>query len=661
MKTEDTPIQILHLEDNQSDSLLVQIHLKKEQLNFDYFFVDNEHDFLEHLENRETDIILSDYNLPDYSGAEALIVSRTRFSHIPFVFVSGTMGEEAAIESLLNGATDYVLKNRIERLGSAVKRAIRESNLQQEYQKAILRLRQKEEQYRTLIEGMNEGLMLTDTNDTILFVNQQTCDITGYNAEELIQKNCHKILFDPTNKSFDQELDYLKKQGVKKSFEIEMVRKNDEKIWVHVSCSPVYNDKNEETGMIGVFQDISDRKKTENERNILTRELVLAKEKAEESDRLKSAFLANISHEIRTPMNGILGFAELLKTPDLTPDTQNRYIHIIEQSGKRMLNIINDIVDISKIEAGQMIIHLEETNVNQLLKDLLVFFTPEANSKGLKLSLSMKLTDEKSIIQTDHTKLAQILSNLIKNAIKFTKSGSIEFGYNSNGVETLHATSLHATSMQFFVKDTGVGIPEDQIDMIFERFRQGSVSLTRAYEGAGLGLSISKAFVNMLGGKIWVESEPDEGSIFFFDLPVNNPETSQTEANDTQTSNNNQKHCYILIAEDDENSILYIKTLLEFEHITVLEANTGTMAVDQVKKHPEINLVLMDLKMPEMDGFEATRLIKLLRPELPVIAQTAYSFTEEREKAELAGCNDYISKPIKKQALLEIINKYLPQ
>jgi CheY-like chemotaxis protein len=267
----------------------------------------------------------------------------------------------------------------------------------------------------------------------------------------------------------------------------------------------------------------------------------------------------------------------------------------------------------------------------------------------------MKLTDEKSIIQTDHTKLAQILSNLIKNAIKFTKSGSIEFGYNSNG-----ATTLHATSLQFFVKDTGVGIPEDQIDMIFERFRQGSVSLTRAYEGAGLGLSISKAFVNMLGGKIWVESEPNNGSIFFFELPVNNRETSQAEANETQTSNTNQKSCYMLVAEDDENSMLYIKTLLEFEHITVLEASTGTMAVDQVKKHPEINLVLMDLKMPEMDGFEATRLIKRLRPELAVIAQTAYSFTEEKEKAELAGCNDYISKPIKKQALLEIINKYLP-
>jgi PAS domain S-box-containing protein len=274
METEDNPIQILHLEDCTSDSLLVQVNLRKEQLNFNYFFVDNEKDFLEHLENKKIDIILSDYNLPDYSGAEALVVGRTRFPHIPFVFVSGTMGEEAAIESLLNGATDYVLKNRIERLGSAVKRAIRESNLQQEYQNAISRLRQKEEQYRTLIEGMSEGLMLTDTQGNILFINQQTCDITGYDAEELIHKNCNQLLFDPNAKKFGQELDYQNKQGAKKTFEIKLIRKNNQKIWVHMSYSPVYNDKNEETGMISVFQDISDRKKTENERKKLTQELV---------------------------------------------------------------------------------------------------------------------------------------------------------------------------------------------------------------------------------------------------------------------------------------------------------------------------------------------------------------------------------------------------
>ena len=218
---------------------------------------------------------------------------------------------------------------------------------------------------------------------------------------------------------------------------------------------------------------------------------------------------------------------------------------------------------------------------------------------------------------------------------------------------------MDATVLQFFVKDTGAGIPNDQTHIIFERFRQGSVSLTRAYEGAGLGLSISKAFVEMLGGRIWVESELGRGSVFCFELPLNKPESTLKEATDFQTIDTDQVSYCLLVAEDDKNSMEYIKALLELEHIFILEANTGVMAVDQVKNHPEINLVLMDLKMPEMDGFEATRQIKLLRPELPVIAQTAYSFTEEKEKAEKAGCDDYLSKPIKKIALLEKIYQHI--
>jgi len=449
MEQTDAPIQILHLEDNDSDSQLIQLWLKKENINYDYHFADNEDDFRNILINRKIDIILSDYHLPGYSGSEAMLLAKTHYPHIPFVFVSGTMGEEVAIESLLNGATDYVLKNRLVRLAPAVRRALRESKLQKEYQNAIDTLRQREEQYRTLVEGMNEGLMLSDNDNKIVFINQQTCDITGFTPEELIGKTCHTTLFDLENEKRILEKNKLRQQGIKDIYEIELIRKNGDKIWIRCSGSPIYDDAGNVTGSVGVFEDINDRKKAEGERNKLTQLLILAKEKAEESDRLKSAFLANISHEIRTPMNGILGFSELLKTPKLAPEVQERYIEVIEQSGNRMLNIINDIVDISKIEAGQMIIHLDETNVNQLLRDLYVFFTPEASSKGIKLAVTTDLSDKNSIIQTDHTKLAQILTNLIKNALKFTKSGSIEFGYNSI-VERLHTSSL-----QFFVKDRG--------------------------------------------------------------------------------------------------------------------------------------------------------------------------------------------------------------
>jgi PAS domain S-box-containing protein len=660
MEEIEVPIKILHLEDDESDSQFVQIWLKKEGIEYEYFFTDTEKAYRDILANEKIDIILSDYHLPGYSGSDAMFLAKTEYPHIPFIFVSGTMGEEVAIESLLNGATDYVLKNRLVRLAPAIRRALREARLHQEYKKASETLRKKEEQYRILVEGMNEGLMLTDNNDNILFVNQQTCDITGFSAEELIGEKCAQVLFNPQNREIITEKNKLWQKGIKDTYEVELTRKTHEKVWIRCSGSPVYDEEGQVTGSISVFEDINERKKAEVERNKLTQLLITAKEKAEESDRLKSAFLANISHEIRTPMNGILGFAELLKTPELTSDAQKRYIHIIEQSGTRMLNIINDIIDISKIESGQMNINLNATHINQLLRDLLAFFTPEAQRKRLSLSLSAALPDgEKCILLTDHTKLAQILSNLIKNAIKFTKEGSVNFGYEIAKSPANRNEGL--VELTFYIEDTGVGIPSDQVDLMFERFRQGSFLLTRNYEGAGLGLSISKAFVEMLGGKIWVDSKPGKGSRFSFTLPYTVPKINDQAQPDHQGQEENQQSICILIADDDENNLMYLGAVLEEETCKLYESCNGKEAIALVKKHPEIDLVLMDLKMPEVDGFEATRQIKKIRPALPVIAQTAYAFPEDQEKARNAGCDEYLSKPIKKQALFEIINKYRPK
>jgi PAS domain S-box-containing protein len=261
--------------------------------------------------------------------------------------------------------------------------------------------------------------------------------------------------------------------------------------------------------MIGTNWDITGQMKAE-------LELTLAKEHAEESDRLKSAFLANMSHEIRTPMNGILGFTELLKDPDLTGPEQEKYIQVIEKSGVRMLNIINDIISISKVESGQMEVTLSETNINEQIEYLCTFFQPEAAQHGLDLSLSCSLTRKEANLTTDREKIIAVLTNLIKNALKYTHQGTIEIGYNI--AETDNYPSLQYV---FFVKDTGVGISPDKKKIIFERFRQGSDSLNRNYEGAGLGLSICKAYVEMLGGRIWVESEEGKGSTFYFTIPTN--------------------------------------------------------------------------------------------------------------------------------------------
>ena len=379
-------------------------------------------------------------------------------------------------------------------------------------------------------------------------------------------------------------------------------------------------------------------------------ELRLAKEKAEESDLLKSAFLANMSHEIRTPMNGILGFVELLKEPILTGEELHEYISIIEQSGKRMLNIINDIISISKIEAGQTEVVTSETNINDQIKYIYTFFKPEAERKGVKLFYKTGLSDPKAIAKTDREKIYAVYTNLVKNAIKFTNRGFVELGYEKKG-----------KSLEFYVRDTGVGIRQDQQDIIFERFRQASESLSRGYEGAGLGLAISKAYVEMLGGKIWVESELGKGSIFYFSIPFNQqlinvttPVTVVSNAIETL----NIRRLKILIAEDDDASNLLFSKLIRSFGREILKVRTGRDAVDACKNNSDIDLVLMDIQMPEMNGYEATRLIRKFNQDVIIIAQTAMGLKGEKERAQEAGCTDFLPKPILLSEFTELIRKY---
>ncbi len=438
--------------------------------------------------------------------------------------------------------------------------------------------------------------------------------------------------------------------GEKSDFdkEYEIVRQNDRKVlWVHGIGKLKFDENNRPIRMVGTIQDITKNK-------IAEFELVRAKEQAEESDRLKSAFLANMSHEIRTPMNGILGFAGLLKEPDLSGEEQQEYIQVIEKSGSRMLNIINDIMSISKVEAGQMEITLSGTNINDQIKYLYTFFKPEVEGKGMKLSFKKALSDKEAVIKTDKEKIYAILTNLIKNAIKFTNSGSIEFGYSvkpKNGIDEL----------EFFVKDTGMGIREEQKDFIFERFRQGSESLTRNYEGAGLGLAISKAYVVMLGGKIWVESSEGKGSVFYFTIPSNREHKVQNIINKTilmDVTMPQIRNLKVLIAEDDEGSAILIGIAVSSFSKEIIKVRTGIEAVDACRNNPDIDLVLMDIKMPDMDGFEATKQIRQFNRDVIIIAQTAYSLSGDRERTITAGCNDYISKPIQKDEFMALMEKY---
>jgi PAS domain S-box-containing protein len=422
--------------------------------------------------------------------------------------------------------------------------------------------------------------------------------------------------------------------------------------WIYSKSTPEKM-ADESVTWYGFNANITDRKLIENE-------LIIAKEHAEESDRLKSAFLANMSHEIRTPMNGILGFADLLKEPELTGEQQQEYIRIIEKSGARMLNIINDIVDISKIEAGLMKLKLEDSNINEQIEYIYTFFKPEVEAKGLKFSLKTTLPAKEAIITTDREKVFAILTNLVKNAIKYTNKGSIEFGYNV--VETLHATSLYATSIQFYVKDTGIGIPNDRQDAIFERFIQADIEDKNALQGAGLGLAISKTYVEMLGGKIWVESNIGKGSLFYFTLPCNMEITEDIITRNILSVNksvNLQKEIKILIVEDNDISMNYIEIVSNMFSKVILKATTGVEAVETFRNNQDIDLILMDMKMPVMDGYEATRQIRQYNKEVIIIAQTAFAMVGDKEKALAAGCNDYISKPIIKEKLAALVQLHI--
>jgi PAS domain S-box-containing protein len=385
-------------------------------------------------------------------------------------------------------------------------------------------------------------------------------------------------------------------------------------------------------------------------------ELKAAKEKAEESDRLKSMFLSNMSHDIRTPMNAIVGFSEMLQDPDLTREERNRFLDIIINSGDALLRLINDIIDISKIEAGQLKIIKSDFSLNEMLSDLYLSFAEDMSRNkigDIKLILNKQFPDKDFMLHSDIVRFIQIFSNLLGNALKFTDKGCIEFGY----------TIPDPKVFRFFVKDTGIGIPHDKTELIFERFGQIEETQERNKGGTGLGLTISKSLAELLGGAMWVESEVGLGTTFYFTLPLASGITTSSPPSEgiLELSNTtvDWSDKVILVAEDVDSNFFLIQTILSKTGVKLIWAKNGQEAHEMCRNNFEIDLVLMDIQMPIMSGYDATREIKKIRPSLPVIAQTAYAMSGEKEKTMEAGCDDYIPKPLKKRELIAKIHRFL--
>lgn len=404
-----------------------------------------------------------------------------------------------------------------------------------------------------------------------------------------------------------------------------------------------------------LLEAVSDQVGISVERKKHEEDLIKAKIRAEESDALKTAFLANMSHEIRTPMNGILGFTGLLKLPGLTAENKEKYIAIIEKSGKRMLDTINDIIDISKIEARQVELYYSELSLLDLCAEIFSFFRLEAESKGLKLEYHHDLDEQDTVIVTDKNKLKAILINLIKNAIKYTEKGNINLSCRRLIAED-------KKYMQFFVEDTGIGIPKSRLNAIFNRFEQADISDSRAHEGSGLGLAISKSYVEMLGGQISVSSVEGKGSIFSFSIE----HRSKIDLNLKRVEKKHEalhgyllKNLSLIVAEDDEISRELFELIFKNKFRKIIYTQTGRKTIEAIRDKPETDLILMDIKMPDLNGYEATQEIRKFNKKVIIIAQTAFGFEGDREKALSAGCDDYISKPIKKKDLIMLIEKQL--
>jgi PAS domain S-box-containing protein len=505
-----------------------------------------------------------------------------------------------------------------------------------------------DEQFKLLsraVEASPVSVTVTDRDGNIIYANPFFTSITGFSFEEVRGKN-PRILKSGFNKEeVYRDLWSTIRSGKDWTGDLCNRRKSGALYWVRAIISPIVDQEGMITNFVAIKEDITERKK-------ILEDLVAAKEQAEESDRLKSAFLANMSHEIRTPMNGILGFLELLGDPDLTEGEKEKYIGIVNKSGQRLLSTINDIVEISRIEAGDIQVNRQEIRLQKFLSYYYDFFLPQANDKGLHLEL-LPCQDAPEAIFTDKSKLDSILTNLIKNAIKFTAQGSITFGCEPMG----------PTDLLLFVKDTGKGIHPDKLALVFERFMQADLSLSRGYEGSGLGLAISKAYVEALGGRIWVESELGKGSCFYVAIPGVRSDAKEADLLPAGDPANRMsplpKKLRILVAEDDDASYTYLETILKPYHAEITRCTSGSKAVEFCRSHPDIDLILMDNKMPDMDGYEAARRIREFNNTVVIIAQTAYALAGDREKSIEAGCTDYIAKPILKDKLISLITKHL--
>lgn len=804
-KSMKNQMRILILEDSEPDVDLILIQIRKEENSFLHKWALTEADFRRELFSFNPDIILSDYKMPSFTGLDALRIAKDNFPDIPFIIVTGAINDETAVDCIKQGAWDYVLKERIVRLGPAIKNAMKLRDEKVKKHKAQSDLLKSERLYRLLAENSSDMISKHNLEGVFEFVSPSCYNLLGFEPEELIGRNIYDFFHPDDLESIKNiHAQIIDKPGPIIT-EYRLKDSEDKYIWMEVSSSAFINDEDEFSGeMLSITRNIQKRKIEEALREavynigqavvrsykqkelfaeinkelnkiffdskfylaiynpekqtvefpsgimkpptdnpiscqhclmdyivrgdiskIFTQselkellkigeikqydpecltcmatplhsegqivgglvvqnsvrdgafalgdlkllefiatqigvsiqskinedKLIMAKNKAEESDLLKSAFLANMSHEIRTPMNAILGFADLLGQYPELDDDQKEYVTRIKDGGNLLIKLINDIIDLSKIEAGQLSIDIHTFSATKLIEDLHASFEEVKKKMGKShLQIVMAPSEQDYFIQSDSFRLKQILSNFISNALKYTLTGKINIGVKKSGKNTI----------RFFVKDTGIGIPSDKIKSVFERFNKIDQDNKLVSSGTGLGLAICQSLAEYLEGSIKVESELDKGSEFSIELPfIQSLSPGQFQSEEEKLMLSDFKNKTILIVEDDEASYFYMASALKKTGAGIIWAMDGDHAIEICKKNIDIDLILMDIRLPKLSGYVATQTIKSFKPEIPIIAQTAYAMSGEKQKCFDAGCDGYLAKPIKPNELLNQISKYI--
>ncbi|MEH1970373.1 hybrid sensor histidine kinase/response regulator [Nostoc sp.] len=646
-------LRFLLLEDSLLDAELAQMILTEGGINCELIRVETGADFLTALETETFDLILADYALPSFDGISALEIARNRTPEVPFIFVSAVLGEELAIEALKNGATDYVLKQRLGRLIPSVQRALREAKERRERKQAEESLQKSEAKYRRIVDTSYEGIWMIDSQIRTEYVNQRLSQMLGYPAEEILGRSMFDFMDQADDIAAQEKLEWLKREGSDLK-EGRLRCKDGSYIWTLISARAIFGEQNEFLGAIAMLTDITDRKRTEEERDRLLQLEQRAREEAEAANRIKDEFLAVLSHELRSPLNPILGWAKLLQSRKFDETSLKKALETIERNAKLQAELIEDLLDVSRILQGKLNLNMFPVNLASTIKAAIETVRLAAEAKSIQIETMLEPTVGR--VLGDSVRLQQVLWNLLSNAIKFTATG----GQVNVRLECIDDQA------QITVSDTGKGIHPDFLPHVFDYFRQGDSTTTRKFGGLGLGLAIARHLIEMHGGTVWAESlGEDQGAIFTVRLPlIKDGATIKDDINiDSSTvafTSSPLKGVQVLIVDDNADTRDFFSFVLEQFGAIVTAVASGDEAL-QALKQSKPDILLSDIGMPEMNGYMLMQQVRNLEAaaggkQIPAIALTAYAGEINQQQALKAGFQQHIVKPVAPEDLLMAIS-----